>query len=109
MIALESSMSRAAGTSRTSVNLRFAGGRCAFEEVEVATGIGLGNVTLVERAVAALVAWLGSLPGSAATRELRVAHLELETALGHVKLDQIAVAHEGERAAHERLGRDVEH
>ena len=84
-------------------------GRRALEEIEVAALVGLRDVLLVERAEAALVARRRRLPRGAAARELGVAHLELELARRHVELDQVAVPHERERTADERLRRDVQH
>ena len=91
------------------VDLRLGGRRGAFEKIEVAALVGLRDVLLIERAEAALELRRRLLPRGAAARELGVAHLELELARRHVELDQVAVAHERQRAADERLRRDVQH
>src|SRR5438094_3872318 len=69
------------------------------EEVEVASLVRLQDVLLVEPAVAALVVGRRRLPAGAALRHLRVRDAESEPAGGHVELDEVAVADEGERAA----------
>src|SRR5881409_635356 len=84
-------------------------GRRAFEKIEVATLIGLGDVLLVQRAVTALVPRCRFLPHGAASRELLVAYFEHQLAFGHIELDEITSAHQREWAAHERLWRNVQH
>src|ERR1051326_2167346 len=103
MIAVPSCRSRGAWTTGTSVDLRLRGRRSALEEIEVAARVGLGNVALVERTVAAVVMRLRLFPGGPRARARRVAPAQLELALGHVELDQIAVANESERPADERF------
>src|SRR5262249_25856855 len=107
MVAVTSPTSRDAATLRTSVDLRLGRRRGAFEEIEIAALIGLRDVALIERAVTALVARLGFLPGRAAACKLRGGHLKPELACRDVELDRIAVLHQCERTADEGLRRDV--
>src|SRR5690242_8576490 len=87
MISATSSISREAEIDCTSMDLRLGGWSRALEEVEVAAGIGLGDVSLVERSVTALVARLRFSPRRATPCELLLAHLELQPALGHIELE----------------------
>src|SRR2546430_11667097 len=109
MIAVTSSMSLGAATMRTSVNLRLRRRRSALEKIEIAALVGLCDMALVERTVAALVARLGLLPRGAAARELGVAYFQLQTAIRYVELDQVAGADQRERPADEGYRRDVQY
>jgi len=83
------------------VDFRFGRGRRAFEEIEVATLVRLGDVLLIQRPEAAFVLRRGSLPPGAAPRQFVIADLQFQPARGHVEFDEVAVAHEGERTANE--------
>jgi hypothetical protein len=52
------------------VDLGLGGWRCSFEKVEIAAGVGLRDVLLVERAEAALEARRRLLPRGSPAREL---------------------------------------
>ena len=53
--------------------------------------------------------WAGSSPFRLAALELGVVDQQLDPARGDVEPDQVAVAHEAERAADRRFRRDVQH
>src|SRR4051794_36733363 len=89
-----------------SVNFGVSDRRGAFEEVEVATLVGLRHVTRVEMAVAAGVGHFARGPGGAAGGELLVAHAQRQATGGHVELDDVAVADEREWTAGKGLRRD---
>src|SRR5437016_3349410 len=91
------------------MDFRIGCGNGAFEEIEIAALIGLRDVLLVERAIAAREFSGRRLPRRAAAGELLFAHLELELARGDIELDQIAVLYEFERPADEGFRRDVQH
>ena len=88
--------------------LRLANGRGALEEVEVAALVGLRDVTGVEVTVAAGIGDLARLPVRAPRRELFIRHLQRQLPRRDVELDDVAVPDEGQRAADERLRRDVQ-
>src|SRR4029079_14307571 len=92
-----------------SVDLRLGGRRGSFEEIEVATLIGLRDVLLIKHPVAAHEPRGRLFPRGAARGELGVAHLELDLARCDVELDQVPVAHQRQRSAGERFRRDVQH
>src|SRR5205085_1516067 len=85
--------------------------RAAFadQKVEIGAVACLQHLVDVKLPVAALERRLRRLPARTARGELALAHQELKLALRHVELDLVAVAHERERAAGGRLGRDVQH
>src|SRR5713101_2049832 len=78
------------------------------QEPEIAALVGLGHVLAVQRAVAALEPRRWRLPGGAPTGELIVIHFQAQRPLRHVESDQVTGAHQGERAADERLGRHMQ-
>src|SRR5438874_11229810 len=100
-------------TVRMAVSLvvvaRDEGAALADEKVEIGAVARLQHVIDVELPVTALERGLGRLPARAARGELAVAYYELQLALRHVELDLVAVAHERQRAAGGRFGRDVQH
>ena len=75
-----------------SMDLGLRRGRGSLEEVEIAALVRLGDVLLVERAEAALVTRRAFFPmrRGAATRMLRVGHLQLQLSGAHVEFDQCA-------------------
>src|ERR1700676_4105029 len=91
------------------MNLRFRRRSRAFKEIEVTTLIGLGDVLLVQRAIAALEARWRHFPLGAPACELGVADLQLQTAFGDIELDDVAVAHKSQWPTGERFRRDMEH
>src|SRR6185369_16417073 len=112
MVACGRSRRQGEGASRMvvlSVDLGLDGRRGSFEEIEVAALVGLGDVLLIEHAVAAHEPRRRLFPRGAARCELGVAHLELELARVDVELDQIPVAHQRKRAAGKRFRRDMQH
>src|SRR5712692_5375374 len=78
------------------------------QEPEIAALVGLGHVLAVQRAVAALEPRRWRLPGGAPAGELIVIHFQAQRPLRHVESDQVTGAHQGERAADERLGRHMQ-
>src|SRR5712671_1152003 len=69
---------------RMSVDLRLGDGSVAGEEIEVAAGLGLPDMLVVERAVAALEARLGRHPLGTSAREFRIGHCDVESPCRHV-------------------------
>src|SRR5262245_40255666 len=74
-------------------------GSGAFEEIEVAALVGLLYVLREDRAVATLILACRGLPGALALRQLGVGDLQVQLTRGHIQRDQVAVLHDGERAA----------
>src|ERR1700687_2841626 len=91
------------------MNLRFRRRSRALEKIEVTALIGLGDVLLVQRAIAALEARWRHFPLGAAAGEAGVPDLQLQTAFGDIKLDDVAVAHKSQWPAGERFRRDMQH
>ena len=81
-----------------------------LQEVEVAPLVRLQHVLRVELAVAARVldGRGDSTPRGAVASSASLTR-SVEPALGHVELDEVAVAHERQRPADERLRRHVQH
>src|SRR5437763_784053 len=90
------------------MDLRLSGRRGAFQEIEIAALVSLGDVLLVERTVSALETRRRPLPRGATARQFSLGYFELELAGGHVEHDQIAVLYEGERPPDIRFGRHVQ-
>ena len=93
-----------------SVNLRLGGGRGAFEKIEIAALVGLGDVLLVERAIATLETRRGIFHAarrraSSASRDLQ---LELARRRRRARSDRRRCT-SAKRAAGERFRRDVQH
>src|SRR5512146_33946 len=78
------------------------------EKVEVAAAVRLLDVLIVEPAVAARVPPLPGTPSLASTLELIGVDAEIQPACGNVQLDDVTVAHEGQRAADRSLRRNVQ-
>src|SRR5690348_5568856 len=78
------------------------------QKVEVAAAVRLLDVLIVEPSVAARVPALGGTPSLTPTLELIRVDEEIQPACGNVELDDVTVAHEGERAADRGLRRDVQ-
>src|SRR5690348_14184104 len=78
------------------------------EKVEVAAAVRLLDVLIVEPAIAARVPTLRGAPSLASTLELIRVDAETQPAGGNVELDDVPVAHEGERAADCGLRRNVQ-
>src|SRR5438552_1332854 len=91
-----------------SMDLRLLHRHVAGEEVEVATLLGLADMGAEEGAVAALVMRRRRLPSLLAARQLVIGDGEMQLAAGHVELDDVAVAHQGERSADEGFRRYME-
>src|SRR5688500_14630937 len=91
------------------MNLRVCNWGRALEEIEVAALVGLRDVPGVELPVSARVLGRSRRPGRAPGRELRVGHTERDPPGRNVELDDVAVPDERQRAADERLRRDVQH
>src|SRR5258706_14164259 len=89
-----------------SMDLGLGNRRRAFQEIEIAALIGLADVAREDGAVAARELRLGLAPRALAPGELRGVDLEIELALLDIELDQVAVLHQGKRAADERFRRD---
>src|SRR5258706_6617342 len=86
------------------------GDRCGpLEEIEVAAFVGLLDMLGEDHAVAAFVFACRGLPGAFPLAHLGVGNLKIQNFPFHVELDEIAVLHERERAADERLGRHMQH
>src|SRR5258708_31809932 len=79
------------------------------EEIEVRALVRLQHVIEIKTPVAARERRLGLLPFPAPLPRLLLWHEQLQTPLGDVQLDEIAVFHQRERAARSGLGRDVQH
>src|SRR5438105_14019359 len=91
------------------MNLRFRRRSRALEKIEVTALIGLGDVLLIQRAIAPLEVRWRHFPLGAAAGELRVADLQLQAAFGDIELDDVAVAHKSQWPAGEGFRRDMEH
>ncbi len=81
----------------------------ADQEIEVAALVGLQHVIDVEALVAAAPAVVGSGQFRQARGQFLVADVQVQAALFAVQLDEVAVAHGGQRAACRGLGRHVQH
>src|SRR5262245_48531806 len=91
------------------VNLRL---RCLsprVQKIEVASLIGLRDVSAEERAEAALVMRRRRRPFGATPSQLFFADQQIQFSSRHVHFDQIPVARERQRPAYITFGRDVKH
>src|ERR1700751_1498838 len=82
--------------------------RGALEKIEVASLVRLAHMLREQPPVAAAIARRRLPPGGAALLELLVAHLQAQAPAGDVEFDDVAVAHESERAADEGFRRDMQ-
>src|SRR5262252_1673366 len=96
-------------SSMPSVDLGVGRGCGALEEVEIAAFVGLPDVLGEERAVAALEAPAGRLPGALALHHLGVVDEQLQPAALDVELDHVALLDESEWSSDERFRSDVQH
>src|SRR5437588_298329 len=78
------------------IDRRFGHGRAEarFQEIEVATFVGLLDVLGEHPAVAAFIARLGFLPGGAALGQLLVRDVHVDGALIDIERDHVAGAHQ---------------
>src|SRR5438105_14105536 len=81
-------------------------GRRTFEEVEIAALVGLADMARENGAVAALEFARRRCPGVFSSREFGFIYRQVQFAPLDVELDEVAVAHDFERAADGRLRRD---
>src|SRR4249919_2936418 len=91
-----------------SVNLGLGRGRRSLEKPKIAPLVGLGDVVLEQCAKAALILRCRPTPRRTAPREFVLAYFEIQSARGHVQLDQVSAPDQRKRPAHERFGRDVQ-
>src|ERR1700686_2061338 len=75
---------------RMSVNLRLGNRSIAGKEIEVAAGLGLADMLIVKRAVAALEARLGPHPLAAPSRQFGIGDRDIKSPPRHVELDDVA-------------------
>src|SRR5437879_2002091 len=81
----------------------------AHQEVEVAAFVRLVDMLDIELHVAARGVLLRRRPLPAAPLELGIGHVQMQSTLFHVELDQIAALHQRERPAGGRFRHDVQH
>src|SRR5215813_12021861 len=80
-----------------------------MQKIEVASLIGLRDVSAEERAEATLVTRRRRRPSGAAARHLFFVDQQIQFSSRHVQFDQISVARERQRPADVTFWRDVQH